>query len=111
MKVQAEYGTFGTLRHGSQTGLLCISCMALTKQWRQNRRVLPLQTVDLFSFRFVFVPIHDHLHWSLAVICNLGSTARQGEFNAPFILHLDSLRGAQKSTATGSNVFVISVRC
>jgi Ulp1 family protease len=57
--------------------------------------------VDLFSFRFVFVPIHDHLHWSLAVICNIGSTARQGEPNAPFILHLDSLRGAQDVTCHG----------
>ena len=47
--------------------------------------VLPVQTVDLFRFRFIFVPIHDHLHWSLAVICNVDSTAHQGKRNAPFI--------------------------
>ena len=52
------------------------------------------QTVDLFKYRFVFVPIHDHLHWSLAVICNAGNAVAQGQPNAPFILHLDSLKGA-----------------
>ena len=54
-----------------------------------------MQTVDLFKYRFVFVPIHDHLHWSLAIICNAGKTVSQTQANAPFILHLDSLKGAR----------------
>jgi len=53
-----------------------------------------LQLTDLFKFRFVFVPIHDHLHWSLAVICNAGNVVAQGQPDAPFILHLDLVKGA-----------------
>lgn len=52
--------------------------------------------VDLFQYRFIFVPIHDYLHWSLAIICNPGSTAAPSEANAPLILHLDSLEGTQQ---------------
>ena len=51
--------------------------------------------VDLFKYRFVFVPIHDHLHWSLAIVCNAGNPVAQDQPNAPFILHLDSLKGAR----------------
>lgn len=38
----------------------------------------PLQHVDLFSKDFVFVPIHEALHWSLAVICHPGAVAGPG---------------------------------
>eukprot|EP00953_Heterococcus_sp_UTEX-ZZ885_P023458 12893-Heterococcus_DN1.PRE.1 len=33
------------------------------QRWSRN--------VDLFSSKFVFVPIAEHLHWSLAILCNL----------------------------------------
>ena len=35
------------------------------KNWTRN--------VDIFSKDFIFVPIHDHLHWSLLVICHPGA--------------------------------------
>jgi Ulp1 family protease len=33
------------------------------QRWSRN--------VNLFSSKFVFVPIAEHLHWSLAILCNL----------------------------------------
>lgn len=49
--------------------------------------------VDLFEKEFIFVPIHDALHWSLAIVCNPGSDGRPGQLHSPLILHLDSLEG------------------
>lgn len=60
--------------------------------------------VDLFRYRFIFVPIHDYLHWSLAIICNPGSCARPGEPHAPLILHLDSLEGAPACQDTDCHI-------
>lgn len=36
----------------------------------------PLQDVDLFSKDFVFVPVHEALHWSLMVVCHPGARLR-----------------------------------
>ena len=47
------------------------------------------QSVDIFKKDFVFVPIHDALHWSLAVICHPGATFNDA--TQPLILHLDSM--------------------
>ena len=49
--------------------------------------------MDIFRKSFVFVPIHDALHWSLVVICHPGETAAEdGEPGpTPVMLHLDSL--------------------
>ncbi|KAK3255559.1 hypothetical protein CYMTET_35262, partial [Cymbomonas tetramitiformis] len=43
---------------------------------------------------FVFVPIHDELHWSLGVIC-LNVLDGDGRFTA--ILHLDSMTHGHKT--------------
>jgi Ulp1 family protease len=34
------------------------------RKWTKN--------VDIFAKDYIFVPIHDHAHWSLAVICHPG---------------------------------------
>lgn len=61
--------------------------------------------VDIFSKDYVFVPIHDHLHWSVVVICHPGAVLggvegfvqleeedkRIAPCPRPFFLHLDSL--------------------
>jgi hypothetical protein len=51
------------------------------------------RTVDLFSTRFIFVPIVEQLHWSLAVICNLSAIGSQSGSNSlqPCIVFMDSL--------------------
>jgi hypothetical protein len=59
------------------------------------------QDVDIFSKDFVFVPIHDALHWSLAVVCFPGVAMEldaQGNASAaaertPCVLLLDSMKG------------------
>lgn len=32
-----------------------------------------MQSVDIFSKDYIIVPIHDTLHWSLAIICHPGA--------------------------------------
>lgn len=56
------------------------------------------QGVDIFAADFVVIPIHDHLHWSLALLCFLGEDgwARGASETGvcrrrAFLLHLDSM--------------------
>lgn len=51
-----------------------------------------LQDVDIFAKEFLFVPIHDHLHWSLLVICNPGADPSDLT-RTSCMLHMDSLLG------------------
>ncbi|XP_030553193.2 ubiquitin-like-specific protease 1D isoform X2 [Rhodamnia argentea] len=44
--------------------------------------------VNIFQKAYVFIPIHEDLHWSLAIICIPDKACHSG----PIILHLDSLR-------------------
>ncbi|KAF8016593.1 hypothetical protein BT93_H1957 [Corymbia citriodora subsp. variegata] len=44
--------------------------------------------VNIFQKAYVFIPIHEDLHWSLAIICIPDKDCHSG----PNILHLDSLR-------------------
>ncbi|KAL6762597.1 hypothetical protein V8C86DRAFT_1825015 [Haematococcus lacustris] len=55
-----------------------------------------LQNVDLFSKDYVFVPIHEALHWSLALICHPGRWAQQLGQPGTCILHLDSMASGQQ---------------
>lgn len=41
---------------------------------------------------FLFVPIHDHLHWSLLIVCNPGADPEDTS-RTPCMLHLDSMTG------------------
>ncbi|KAK9814889.1 hypothetical protein WJX73_001421 [Symbiochloris irregularis] len=50
------------------------------------------QTVDIFSKEYVVVPIHDHLHWSLLIVCHPGAMNDDSD-RVPCMLHLDSLSG------------------
>ena len=51
------------------------------------------QHVDLFAKDYVFVPIHEALHWSLALICHPANwDAKEGQPPA-LILHFDSMDG------------------
>jgi Ulp1 family protease len=52
-----------------------------------------VQGLDVFARDFLFVPIHDHLHWSLLVICHPGADASAGGA-LPCFLHLDSMSSA-----------------
>lgn len=46
--------------------------------------------MDIFEKNFLFLPIHDHLHWSLVIICHPGVPAEEDSCT-PWILHLDSM--------------------
>ena len=59
--------------------------------------------VDVFAKKFLLVPIVEHLHWSLAVVCHPGELARAASARAsggepdasrprPCIVFMDSLR-------------------
>ena len=48
------------------------------------------QGVDIFEKDFLFLPIHDHLHWSLVIICHAGAPSEEDSCT-PWILHLDSM--------------------
>ena len=45
---------------------------------------------------YLIVPIHDELHWSLALVCFPGGVGDPNRQQA--ILHLDSLRGMHRLT-------------
>jgi len=71
-----------------------LRCYDVIKKWTKN--------VDIFSKDFIFIPIHDHLHWSLMIICHPGATIKlplpegksQSVSKEPeaFIIHLDSMK-------------------
>ena len=67
--------------------------------------------VDIFEKDFLFVPINNSLHWSLAVVCNPSCTpsdddgAGEGEAESsqrlqPCIILMDSLKAHHSQTAT-----------
>lgn len=49
------------------------------------------RNIDIFSKQAIFVPIHNNLHWSLAVILNPGKLRSTDKDQQQIILHLDSL--------------------
>ena len=51
---------------------------------------LGLQEVNIFNFDFLIIPMSGNNHWSLLVVCHLGSEG-QGAGRGPFVLHLDSM--------------------
>lgn len=76
----------GPLAELDKLSLQALMCYDVTKRWTKN--------VDLFSKDFLFIPIHDQLHWSLIIVCHPGSGKIRGnEANGPeaFMLHLDSM--------------------
>ncbi len=73
------------------------------QNWTKRRKI------DVFEKKFIFIPINDHLHWSLCVVVNPGRI--ENAFNqdddyeenettkldAPFLLFLDSLKFHEQS--------------
>lgn len=58
--------------------------------------------IDVFSKKFIYIPINEHLHWSLAVVVNPGKIVESDEKKdlddeAPVILFLDSLKAHRAS--------------
>eukprot|EP01083_Nonionella_stella_P285791 972851_1 len=56
---------------------------------------------DIFAKDYVIVPVNQHLHWSLVVICflrNIGRPKRQWDepTHAPCMIYLDSLKGGRQ---------------
>ena len=51
-----------------------------------------LQGVDIFSKDFLFIPIHEALHWSLVIVCYPGRVVN-GKLKKPSVIHLDSMAG------------------
>eukprot|EP00798_Chlamydomonas_sp_ICE-L_P026299 gene26299-17392_t len=53
--------------------------------------------IDLFSYSYVFVPIHAGLHWSLVIICHPGmvdgDNNAESAGNGPLLMHCDSMDG------------------
>ncbi|KAL8534145.1 hypothetical protein ACS0TY_010230 [Phlomoides rotata] len=54
--------------------------------------------VNIFEKAFIFLPVHENLHWSLVIICIPNKEEKSG----PIILHLDSL-GMHSSKSVFSN--------
>jgi sentrin-specific protease 7 len=59
------------------------------KRWTAGEHVLNME--------YIFVPIHDALHWSLAFICHPAALLEEG--GGALVLHLDPLRTSQHNTA------------
>ncbi|GKC45437.1 peptidase C48, SUMO/sentrin/Ubl1 [Tanacetum coccineum] len=55
--------------------------------------------VNLFEKAYIFIPIHQSAHWSLAIICIPNKEEEMG----PVILHLDSL-GLHNSSSIFNNI-------
>ena len=71
------------------------------RRWTKN--------VDIFTKDYLVVPIHDELHWSLALVCFPGSIGDPD--HQPAILHLDSLKGMHKCGPTHKSEDVRPPRC
>ncbi|XP_051121988.1 ubiquitin-like-specific protease 1D isoform X2 [Andrographis paniculata] len=56
--------------------------------------------VNIFEKAYIFLPIHEHLHWSLVIIC---IPKKEDESGPLIILHLDSL-GLHDSSSIFRNV-------
>jgi sentrin-specific protease 7 len=57
------------------------------------------KNVDIFSFDYIFIPIHSGVHWSLIIVAFPAKSPIDD--TKPIILHLDSLTaivGGHKST-------------
>lgn len=81
-----------------------------------------MQDVDIFSKDYIFIPIHDALHWSLIIICHPGqpapdkTTKTTGKSSssqdaaqlspspAPVILHLDSMSGGHTTKPIADHI-------
>jgi hypothetical protein len=83
----------GSLGDLDKISLQALRCYDVTKNWTKH--------VDIFSKDFLFVPIHDQLHWSLIIICHPGSgvikmgtvaPADMGKEPEAFMIHLDSMK-------------------
>ncbi|CAL8462561.1 g2094 [Coccomyxa elongata] len=57
------------------------------------------KALDIFEKDFLFVPIHDHLHWSLLIVCNPGADPADPS-KTPCMLHLDSMSGMPRGHIT-----------
>ena len=83
----------GSLGDLDKLSLQALRCYDVTKSWTKH--------VDIFSKDFLFIPIHDQLHWSLIIICHPGSgvikmgavaPADMGKEPEAFMIHLDSMK-------------------
>lgn len=71
------------------------------------------KSVDLFAKDYIFIPVHDSLHWSLCIVCHPGNvgpynpaaqheaycgwgSGKQREHGDPCILHLDSMTSGHR---------------
>jgi len=52
---------------------------------------------NIFEKEYLFIPIHDKLHWSLAIICFPGFEPDKGDSCERCILHLDSMSHGHSS--------------
>jgi Ulp1 family protease len=79
---------------------------AKVKKWTRG--------VDIFSKDYVFVPIHDHLHWSLMIICHPGAEVprktrkRPGSATGSGNSGGGGGGGGAKKRAVGSDVVVVT---
>ena len=74
---------------------------AVTK-WTESKK----RRVNIFEKDFVFFPIHQHLHWSVVILCQpklvneaMDLTDEKNTHHpAPYLLHLDSMSGGHKTS-------------
>eukprot|EP00803_Ostreobium_quekettii_P001019 evm.model.scf_650.6 EVM.evm.TU.scf_650.6 scf_650:55196-70872(-) len=72
-------------------------------------RVKHWTKVDLFAKEYLFVPIHEALHWTLAIVCHplrafsFPNNEQDGE-KTPCILHLDSMSDGHCSKAVSARI-------
>jgi Ulp1 protease family, C-terminal catalytic domain len=55
-----------------------------------------MQGVDIFAKDWLFVPIHDHLHWSLVLVAHPGVLPGTDPDREQCIIHFDSMEGGEQ---------------
>jgi hypothetical protein len=103
----------GTYVESDDNGsLICIICTQLLQfislcLWLEQRKKVNTdfsklrkwtKGTNIFEKDYLFVPIHDNLHWSLAVICFPGADDG-GSGSECCIIHLDSMTHGHNSQA------------
>ncbi|BDA46428.1 probable Sentrin-specific protease 7 at N-terminal half [Coccomyxa sp. Obi] len=87
-KLTEKSGSAASLDSGPR-GPVAIANHERVKKWTK--------ALDIFEKDFLFVPIHDHLHWSLLIVCNPGADSSDTS-KTPCMLHLDSMSGGHAIT-------------
>jgi len=82
---------FSMLVESEREGDKCSSWTKVRSGTMSDARRASHQGANIFEYDYIFVPVHECAHWSLAIVCFAGKAFDYSENSesTPCILHLD----------------------